>query len=110
MSEADRLEIENYLFHEWGLKSSVKVEETSEIPSLVTIYPCPAYDHVRIKTNGCDINKLTVIDPCGRILCGRKVNDNEAVIDISRLEPGYYSLMIYTTGGPVRKNLIKLTN
>ncbi len=110
MSEADRMEIENYLYHEWGLKSSVMVEKTTEIPSIVSVYPCPAYDTVQLNANGREINKLTIIDGCGRTLFRKKVNNTEAVIDISWLEPGYYSIMIYTTDGPVLKNLIKLAN
>ena len=108
MSEENRVNIENYLMKEWGLESKVNVEKSNVITSYVSVFPCPAIDQVNFSCNGQKIQKVLVRDTDGRSRNEMSVGDTKGIVNISKLEPGFYSLRIFTKEGITVKHFIKI--
>ena len=79
-------------------------EYTNDIPEnfYITVYPVPAKDEVTIKWNDneAEIEQIFCTNLSGgKLKLTYKMQSNQAVVDISELTPGYYSLHLITTDG-----------
>ncbi len=76
------------------VEESTSVDETVE---LVTVYPNPASDRVRVAAEG--MQSISIYDLSGRIVREVKVSDDAVSIDLSGLNAGLYFLSVVTEQG-----------
>lgn len=72
------------------------IEEANGINLLVSAYPNPATDYVKLKVENYKIEKLNfkLYDWNGKLLESKKVESNETGIDLSKLSPASYILKV----------------
>lgn len=73
---------------------------------LLRIFPNPATDFVKLKTEGEIISRVELLDANGRLLRVQNFTATEAMIDVSGLSKGMYSLVIYS--GKDERQVMKL--
>ena len=74
-------------------------------PNNIQVYPNPANDKVTIITNKLGLIKITDIN--GRIIISKNIEAVKAIIDISEISGGVYSIQIMTDKGMTVKKLVK---
>jgi PKD repeat protein len=87
----------------------VDLTETAvgQVPSLYcTVFPNPATETVTVKTNGAQLENVTVLDVFGRMQLRQQVSGQDAHLSLSQLPPGLYLLQVQTDRGTVAQHLI----
>lgn len=108
MSEEDRLAIEEYLMGEWGLEKTIGVEEMPVDNFLtVHIYPSPARDYIRVDCHNHPMERIALFDIQGRLRRQIEVNGHEAILELSGLEPGVYTIRVVAREGTIVRKVIK---
>ena len=74
---------------------------TTPQQSLITIYPNPAKDKIRVESNA-EIQSLSVVDAMGHTLIAQR----EPLIDIRHLPAGVYTVVAATAQGPTSARLV----
>lgn len=82
------------------VEESTSVDETVE---LVTVYPNPASDRVRVAADG--MQSISIYDLSGRIVREVKVSDDAVSVDLSGLNAGLYFLSVVTEQGAFLERL-----
>jgi hypothetical protein len=59
-----------------------------------------------VKTNGAQLENVTVLDVFGRMQLRQQVSGQEAHLSLSQLPPGLYLLQVQTDRGTVAQPLI----
>jgi hypothetical protein len=72
------------------------IEEANGINLLVSVYPNPATENVKLKVENYKIEKLSfhLYDANGNLLQNKKVESNETSINFSKLTPASYFLKV----------------
>jgi hypothetical protein len=78
--------------------------DENEISGL-SVYPNPARDHLNIVAD-VNINNVMVYNFAGQVIMNEKVNTQQYVLDVNRLNAGVYMVRIDTDKGSVTKRII----
>ncbi|MFC0780234.1 family 16 glycosylhydrolase [Flavobacterium sp. HJSW_4] len=90
-------------------KMALNVEEESQAEEvLFAVYPNPTTNYVRVSSpENLDNKVITIYDNSGNLVLQNKIQENESVIDISRLRRGIYILNFKSDQKSWTKKLIK---
>ncbi|MBN1144063.1 MAG: chitobiase/beta-hexosaminidase C-terminal domain-containing protein, partial [Bacteroidales bacterium] len=75
------------------------------------IYPVPAAEYVKIELDGLSADKvdLSIINTTGQVVYSNSIKATEAVeVDLGRLNPGTYMILLNTGKDKITRKLIKL--
>jgi len=91
----------------YGERSDVVgIEESTLTNKGITIYPNPVEDaQLKIISKNIQIDEIRLLDLTGKLILNQVPMSNEAVLDVSHLEPGLYIIVIPEVGK--QKVLIK---
>lgn len=80
--------------------------DQEELAQLLSIYPNPAKNTIKVELNEYTIENISVIDSKGKLIFLEYVNGEKTSIDTSQLNAGIYSLKIKTAKGMVSKRVV----
>jgi uncharacterized repeat protein (TIGR01451 family) len=74
----------------------------------VLIYPNPVHGILSVKTNNSDFNSIIILNTLGQELIHQPINSNTTRLDMTRLTPGLYYIMLKGTNGVKVEKVEKL--
>ncbi len=77
-----------------------------DLESSVSLYPNPTADRVTISAQGM-MESVSMYDVYGKLISTMKVNDTNAIVDLSSYASGVYFARITTENGVVTKRIVK---
>jgi len=79
----------------------------NKLSEMISVTPNPAIDNIIVKSNGFEMEKVTLYDLNGRLILSEMPNNNQINVSISTFQPGVYILKVKTTFGTAVKRIIK---
>lgn len=86
---------------------AMSIELNDNLDKTISIFPNPANNYLNIESRSESIDRVVVYDLLGKVVLEKVVRAKNGLIGIEYLQPGLYTLHVYTNNGVYYEKLLK---